>query len=237
MSHMFLGATSFNGDISTWNVSNVTNMRAMFYEATSFNGDISTWDVSNVTGMGYMFYNATSFNGDIGNWDVSSVNNMVAMFTGITLTIATYDAILTSWGAQNLQNGVTFDAGNSVYCSKSAQLGRQNMTNTYGWTISDNGLASICTAISTGLSTIDFVKDYGNISLYPNPVMTHFKILSDLTIKSIKIFDLNGRLVIKYKDDESLTNKSIPTNSLNSGMYFITLDTEIGIITKKLLKN
>ena len=49
MAGMFWGATSFNGDLSGWNVSNVTNMSDMFSGATSFNGDLSGWNVSNVT--------------------------------------------------------------------------------------------------------------------------------------------------------------------------------------------
>ena len=36
------------GDISKWNVSNVTNMMYMFHGCRSFNQDISKWDVSNV---------------------------------------------------------------------------------------------------------------------------------------------------------------------------------------------
>ena len=39
------------GDISRWDVSNVTNMHNMFSYAKSFNGDISNWDVSKVTNM------------------------------------------------------------------------------------------------------------------------------------------------------------------------------------------
>ena len=42
----------------------------MFYGATSFNGDISNWNVEAVTSMSYMFNGATSFNGDISNWNV-----------------------------------------------------------------------------------------------------------------------------------------------------------------------
>ena len=58
--------------ISSWDVSNVTNMNGMFESATSFNQDISSWDVSNVTNMGGMFGNS-SFNQDISSWDVSNV--------------------------------------------------------------------------------------------------------------------------------------------------------------------
>ena len=72
--------TNFNGDISKWNVSNVTNMCCMFYSCQEFNKDISKWDVSNVTDMSYMFYYCEAFNQDISNWDVSNVTDMSRMF-------------------------------------------------------------------------------------------------------------------------------------------------------------
>ena len=50
------------GDISNWDVSNVTNMREMFLHATSFNQPLNNWDVSNVTDMRRMFNGARSFN-------------------------------------------------------------------------------------------------------------------------------------------------------------------------------
>jgi surface protein len=67
MSNMFF-SSKFNGDISQWNVSNVTNMDRTFVKS-QFNGDISKWDVSKVEGMVGMFKNS-KFNGDISNWTV-----------------------------------------------------------------------------------------------------------------------------------------------------------------------
>ena len=99
---------NFNGDISGWDVSNVTDMTACFYES-SYTGeyggldnwdvsnvkrmsgmfirskfsdeynDISMWDVSNVTSMAGMF-REMSFNGDISGWDVSQVKETGCMF-------------------------------------------------------------------------------------------------------------------------------------------------------------
>ena len=79
MSELFWG-TDFNGDISDWDVSNVTNMEYMFFMCKNFNQDISSWDVSNVTNMEGMFCECKSFNKDISTWDVSNVKSMDGIF-------------------------------------------------------------------------------------------------------------------------------------------------------------
>merc|ERR1719326_1443837 len=95
MSSMFSDANAFNGDISKWDVSSVTDMTAMFQDAESFNIDLSKWDVSKVTDfyMDFMFSDATSFNQNLcGAAWVASKANKDGMFDGspgsISLTCA-----------------------------------------------------------------------------------------------------------------------------------------------------
>jgi len=61
--------SSFDGDISKWNVSKVENMAYMFAHS-NFNKPIGNWDVSNVKTMGFMFYDARKFNKDISKWNI-----------------------------------------------------------------------------------------------------------------------------------------------------------------------
>ena len=71
-------------DISSWDVSNVTNMTRMFCWCKELEsiGDISKWDVSKVNSMIHMFFDCKKFNQDISNWDVSNVMGRVGMFYG-----------------------------------------------------------------------------------------------------------------------------------------------------------
>jgi surface protein len=84
MKGLFQDATSFNQDISNWDVSSLSEMKNMFYGATSFNAPIGKWKVKSITDMENMFREATAFNQDISSWDVSNVTQMKGLFQDAT---------------------------------------------------------------------------------------------------------------------------------------------------------
>ena len=72
-----------------------------------------------------------------------------------------------------------------------------------------------------------------NIKLYPNPVTTllHIKKPDNLTINSIKIYNLLGQLV-----EELNFLETINVERFSSGMHFIVFDTNSGVFHKRVLK-
>jgi surface protein len=90
--------SEFNGDISKWDVSKVTNMSYMFSNS-KFNGDISKWDVSNVNDMESMFA-YSKFNGDISNWNVSNVINMRFMYKN-----SKFNGDISKWNISSVIDG------------------------------------------------------------------------------------------------------------------------------------
>ncbi|MGI9256407.1 MAG: fibronectin type III domain-containing protein, partial [Salinispira sp.] len=104
------------GDLNYIITTAVTNMENMFKE-TSFNGDISGWDVSSVTTMRSMFRTTTVFNGDISGWDVSLVRDMTSMFQTSTVFAQDLDEWSDHWTVANggINDMDDTDASNDRY--------------------------------------------------------------------------------------------------------------------------
>ncbi len=105
LSFVFAGST-FNGDISLWDTSNVECMDNMF-EHSTFNGDISKWNTSKVRRMEEMFCNS-SFQGDLSQWDLSSLKRTYYVFNGDQMHDSPLGALAVAQGHARLPKDYPF---------------------------------------------------------------------------------------------------------------------------------
>ena len=126
MNGMFSYASSFNGNISSWNVSSVTNMSNMFIQATSFNQPLNGWNVSSVRYMSSMFIQATSFNQSLNNWDVSGVTSMFNMFA----QASSFNQTLNGWDVLKVTDMSYIFSGAEVFNQPLNNWNVSKVTNT-----------------------------------------------------------------------------------------------------------
>ena len=116
----------------------------------------------------------------------------------------------------NLVVGDTFSNNASIYFDYNFPI----ITNTYTTTIA-------------ALSTTDF--DFGtHFTLYPNPVkeILNFQSKDNTTINSIEIYNALGQIVLAVPN----TISTVDISSLQSGNYFVKVNTDLGVSNTKFIK-
>jgi surface protein len=135
MREMFKGQPYFNGDLSRWNVGKVTDMTGMFFNARSFNSDISGWRPAALRAIDRMFYNAHAFNHPLGAWDISRVTTLNETFRGAR----SFNHSLAGWNDKTAQltsiQGV-FDGFHTFYAAGSMDVMAFN-GDVSGWDVSN----------------------------------------------------------------------------------------------------
>ena len=91
----------------------------------------------------------------------------------------------------------------------------------------------------TLLNTSLIEASQNSISIYPNPANDVINVAVTnsngiVSIEKATITDINGRTI---KNVASVTNNQINVSDLNSGIYFLTIETAEGNTTKKFIKN
>lgn len=84
-------------------------------------------------------------------------------------------------------------------------------------------------------STQDFFAS--NFSIQPNPVKDIFTLTAknSAAIQNVKVLDLNGR-VVNEMNVSGADNAQVNISDLNSGVYFVKVQTEAGVGTSKIIK-
>jgi len=84
------------------------------------------------------------------------------------------------------------------------------------------------------LSNPDVATD-NSVSIYPNPARNNVNITSKNTIKTIELYDVQGRVLQSQVIDSQSSTMDISSKS--KGVYFLKVVTEKGIKVEKLVKN
>lgn len=71
----------------------------------------------------------------------------------------------------------------------------------------------------------------GTLRLYPNPTSNQLQLKTEEQIKSILITDINGKAI-----EVNVNNNLVDVSNLSSGLYFIEVETEEGILRDKFVK-
>lgn len=72
-----------------------------------------------------------------------------------------------------------------------------------------------------------------NLEIYPNPVKDELRIKNeDLAIRKIEIIDLSGKVILQFNNFKNQIN----VLELSHGFYFVKLETDKGVVTKKFVK-
>jgi len=76
-------------------------------------------------------------------------------------------------------------------------------------------------------------NDFSNtISIFPNPTNGEFRIISELNIESVKLYDSQGKEINMME----IKNKTFNIQSLNSGVYSVEISTAKGKYHSKIIK-
>ncbi|MES2747316.1 MAG: T9SS type A sorting domain-containing protein [Bacteroidota bacterium] len=94
----------------------------------------------------------------------------------------------------------------------------------------DTGLANTTfQALSNSVFEVD-----SSISVYPNPASSIINIKSDYDIKSIQLYDVQGRLL--QTTLENTTNAIIDISQKSQGIYFLKITSDVGSKVEKIIK-
>jgi len=100
---LLLDATSFNGKVSDWDVSNVTDFTGTFMNATAFNQPLDNWNMSKATSIADMFYGNSNFNQPLNSWNTSAVTNM----SGVFKDAPKFNQPLDRWDTSKVDKGMS----------------------------------------------------------------------------------------------------------------------------------
>lgn len=108
---------------------------------------------------------------------------------------------------------------------------------------SDNGMwgmntpAFFCLYIGIRImGNISVPKEDADILIFPNPVQNKLYISTKTNIQTVTLFGIDGKQIAEANNIITSKNTSVNTHNLTPGIYFVRVQTDKGIATKKFIK-
>ena len=78
-----------------------------------------------------------------------------------------------------------------------------------------------------------------SLRIYPNPVVDDLILNNSkgFNIKSVNLYDVSGRIIKSINLNNNASNIRINISNLNTGTYFILIDSDKGLLREQLMKN
>ncbi|MCW4470174.1 T9SS type A sorting domain-containing protein [Flavobacterium sp. MFBS3-15] len=166
-------------------------------------------------------------NGGVNNLIVTVGND--ATVAAQTTTLATHNDFATSteW---SLQTATFTPSATGVYflgfhCNSPAQVAAN-----FGWITLDNVTVTGTAGTNENLAS--------QLSVFPNPATNVINVINNknILVNGIQIVDLNGRTVKSAKFD-GVTEAQVNISDLANGVYMMTVSSDKGTMTQKIVKN
>lgn len=228
ISYMFHFIPVFNQPIGNWNTGKVTNMEHILHACTAFNQSLEDWDVHAVTNMDVMFTSATSFNYPLEKWNLNSLTTAAVMINSAGMDCINYSKTLVGWANNsNTPNNINLGFVSGLTYSNNIASYRDTLLNSKGWAFTGD----ISGACEFHLGVSDYEHD-NEFSVYPNPATDVLYLKNIRDIKSYKILDFSGRIIIQ----NSLNSNHISVKELKIGNYILMITTSDKTYAVKFIK-
>ncbi|MEO9552477.1 MAG: T9SS type A sorting domain-containing protein, partial [Nonlabens ulvanivorans] len=74
-----------------------------------------------------------------------------------------------------------------------------------------------------------------SIKVYPNPAKSFINLSASNSLESVTIMDINGRTLSQTNFTGNSTDQSVSIENLSSGIYFVTIQSDLGQKVEKLM--
>lgn len=217
-----------DGSVNADNVNTVTSL------------DVSSLNISNLKGIEAFdaLEDFTCVNNPLTNIDLSNNTNLNSVVVNdnselisLILELGSTRSTLNQSSLRNSSSIInSLDATNNPNLECIQVNNVDDAQNNPNWFKDENTVYS--TDCMNTLSTDSFDDISNLITIYPNPVKDYFNIDYGSSIYAVEIYDVMGRKI----ESKLQSNNSVFLNNVNSGAYFVKIITDLGTITKKIIK-